>query len=50
MLRDILAKPMGCIQKNYGIYGQKLGMYWAKTIGYLMGYIWQNLWDIFEKI
>ena len=34
---------MGYIRQNYGIYS-------AKTIGYIMGYILQKLWDIFGKI
>ena len=29
--------------------GNNYGIYWTKTIGYIMGYIWQNLWNIFEK-
>ena len=33
---------MRYIGKNYGIY-------WAKSIGYIMGYIWQTLRDIFGK-
>ena len=41
-LWDILAKTMGYIWKNYGIYS-------AKTIGCFMGYIGQMLWDIFGK-
>ena len=31
-----------------GYIGQNYGIYWAKTIGYIMGYIWQT-WDIFGK-
>ena len=25
-------------------------IYGDKTVGYMMGYIWKKLWDIFEKI
>ena len=49
---------MGFICKNYGIFSEKLwdilcknyGIYWAKTIGYIMRYIWLKLWEIFGKI
>ena len=63
--RDIIAKIMGYISKNYAIYVQKLkdifgktigciwyknyGIYWPKTIGYIMGCIWQNPWDIIRE-
>ena len=39
---DIFRKNIRYIWKNYGIY-------WAKTIGDIMVYIWQKLWDIFIK-
>ena len=32
-----------------GYIGQKLWIYWAKTIGYFIGCIKQKLWDIFGK-
>ena len=41
-LWDILAKTMGYIRKNYGIY-------WSNTIYNFMGCIRQKLWDIFGK-
>ena len=45
---------MGFIQKDHGIIlGKNYGIYLAKTIGYIMGYIWRNygiylakVWDI----
>ena len=40
---------MGYTCKNYGIYSKNYGIYWAKTIGSFMGYIWQRLRDIFGK-
>ena len=56
-VRDIFAKTMEYIPKNFGIFWAKLwdtfgknyGISWAKTIGYIMGYIWQKLWDTFIK-
>ena len=47
-LKDIFAKTKGYIRKFNRIYlAQKLWIYWAKTIGYIMGSNWQKLWDIF---
>ena len=31
------------------IFGKNYGIYWAKTIGYFIGYIRQKLWDIVGK-
>ena len=30
----------------WDIYGKYYRIYWPKTIGYIMGYIRQQLWDI----
>ena len=35
--------------KQWDIYGKNNGIYWAKTIGYFMGYIRQKQWDILVK-
>ena len=41
---------MGFIgNKVWDILGKNYGIYWAKTIGYIIGYIRQNLWDILGK-
>ena len=55
-LRNILGKIKGYIwQKLWDIFGKNYWIYWAKTIGYIMGYIRQNagiyldkLWDILD--
>ena len=50
ILQDIFVKTMGYICKAMGFIQKDYGIYLAKTIGYIMGYIWQILWDIFIKI
>ena len=49
-LWDIFAKPMGNIRKTLGCIGKNYGIYWAKTIDYIMGYIWQKLWIFLVKM
>ena len=45
-----ICKTMGLIQKeNKIILDKNYGIYWAKTIGNTMGYIWQNYEIYFIK-
>ena len=40
---------MGYICKNMGYIKQNFGIYRAKIMGYTVGYIFQNVWEIFDK-
>ena len=44
-----MAKVWDIFGKNYWIFLKNYGIYWASTRSFILGYIWQTLWDIFDK-